>query len=478
MAVATNLYDKFPVGSGLRAPGSETMPPAPNPQPRAALQPSPQPRAQSSGTQKSFTVAEVVSRIRGAVEAQFPAAIWVEGQLSNCSYPASRHIYFDLVDEKVTDRRGQRILLPCAFFYPLNASLKFKLENGLKVLCYGEVTTYEAKGEYQLRVHRIEPKGTGALQLAFEQLKKRLQAEGLFEQARKRAIPQWPERVGLVTSPTGSVIHDMLVQLRHRTHVIILPVKVQGAGAAEEIAAAIQLANAHRVADVLIVGRGGGSLEELWAFNEECVARAIYHSTIPIISAVGHEDHWTIADYVADLRAPTPTDAAKTLAHERKLLMQQVRETASRLLDAVRSFLDDQATTLATLSSNLRLLHPINQLDRCLTRTQELHGRLIQAARVALNRQEQHLQGLAGRLQALSPLAVLARGYSITLKLPDRHVVTIAKAVHAGDELETLVAKGRIVSSVTRVLAEAQPEPNGPTTYAGPARSEAPNAQT
>ena len=461
VAVATNLHDQSSVGSGLWVPGSGKMPPTPSPQPRAVLHPSPQPGAQSDRTPKAFTVAQVVSRIRSAVEAQFPAAIWVEGELSNCSFPASGHIYFSLVDGQATDRFGQRLVLPCAFYRGANQYLKFKLTDGLKVLCLGEVTIYERQGQYQLKVLRVEPRGIGALQLAFEQLKKRLAAEGLFDEARKRPIPSFPQRVGVITSPSGSAIHDIVSKLRGFFHVIILPVKVQGDGAVDEIVQALELANRLHVADVLIVGRGGGSIEDLWAFNEEPVARAIARSRIPVISAVGHQDDWTIADYVADRRASTPTDAAKLLVYGQEQVATQSRELMQRLLDAMHALLDEQVGRLDACYSQLRLLQPINHLERCLSRTQELQVRFTQATRFALSRQQQHLQGLVGRLQALSPLAVLARGYSITLTLPDRHVVTIAKTVHAGDELETLVARGRIVSSVTRVFTDTHPESHG-----------------
>ena len=216
---------------------------------------------------KTFTVGQVVAQIRALIERQFPATLWVEGELSNCSYPSSGHIYFSLVDEKETDRFGQRLVLPCAFYRSANQSLKFKLADGMKVLCLGQVTTYERQGQYQLRVLRVEPRGVGALQLAFEQLKKRLQAEGLFDEARKQPIPSMPQRVGLITSPTGSAIHDMVSKLRGWFSVVIVPVKVQGDGASTEIAAAIDLANRLHLAELLIVGRGGGSVEDLWAFN-------------------------------------------------------------------------------------------------------------------------------------------------------------------------------------------------------------------
>jgi len=407
---------------------------------------------------KAFTVGEIVSRIRGVIEGQFPSAVWVEGELSNCSFPSSGHIYFSLVDTKATDRFGQRLVLPCAFYKGANQHLKFTLTDGLKVLCLGQVTVYERQGQYQLRVLRVEPRGIGALQLAFEQLKKRLQAEGLFDEARKRPIPSMPERVGIITSPSGSAIHDMVSKLRGYFHVRILPVRVQGDGAAAEIAQALDTANRLHLADVLIVGRGGGSIEDLWAFNEEPVARAIARSRIPVISAVGHQDDWTIADYVADLRASTPTDAAKLLVHEQEAFADRARELMAQLVDVMRTVLDDHSQHVETLQSQLRLLHPINQLDRYLTHTTELQGQLVQSTRFALTRHEQQLHALSGRLHALSPLAVLGRGYSITLKQPEHHVVTNARTLHVGDTLETLLAHGRVMSAVTEIATKTEPE--------------------
>jgi exodeoxyribonuclease VII large subunit len=398
-----------------------------------------------------LTVGEIVARLRGVIERQFPHPVWVEGEVRNCTYHQSGHIYFSLLDPKATDRFGQPLVLPCAFFRGMNQDLKFRLADGMSVLCLGQVTIYEGRATYQLKVLRVEPRGTGALQLAFEQLKKRLQAEGLFDESRKRPIPPMPERIGIITSPSGSAVHDMVSKLRGSFHVVVVPVKVQGEGAAADIAGAIELANRLQLADVLIVGRGGGSIEDLWAFNEEPVARAVFRSRIPVISAVGHQDDWTIADYVADLRASTPTDAAKRLVHEQELFADQCREQVDGLVDAMRRFLDDHAQHLDALTDRLRLLHPMNQLERYEASARELEAQLIQSTRHALGEAQQRLNGLAGRLDALSPLAVLARGYSITLKLPDRRVVSRAELVAVGDELETMLAEGRVASRVISV---------------------------
>ena len=400
-------------------------------------------------TPKTFTVADVVSRIRALIEREFPSTFWVEGELSNCTYASSGHIYFSLVDERVTDRFGQRLVLPCVFFRHANQHLKFTLTDGLKILCLGQVTVYEGRGQYQLRVLRLEPKGIGALQLAFAQLKQRLTTEGLFDEARKRPIPRLPERIGVITSPSGSAIHDIVSKLRGRFDVVILPVKVQGEGAATEIAEALDLANARHLADVLIVGRGGGSVEDLWAFNEERVARAIVRSRIPVISAVGHQDDWTIADYAADLRASTPTDAAKLLVNEQQAVLDRAQELLQRLLDSTRLCFDDHTNALSALRDRLRLLHPLHQLNECVRLAHQWQSQLVQSMQHAWDRHDQQLHALAGRLQALSPLAVLARGYSITFTLPHRHVLSDAASVHPGDQLETALAKGRIVSTVT-----------------------------
>ena len=398
-----------------------------------------------------LTVAEVVLRIKTLIERQFPSAVWVEGELSNCTYATSGHIYFSLVDESVTDRFGQRLVLPCAFFRSANQGVKFKLTDGLKVLCLGQVTTFESRGAYQLKVVQVQPKGVGALQLAFEQLKKRLQAEGLFEESRKRAIPSLPHRIGVITSSAGSAIHDIISKLRGRFHVIILPVKVQGEGAAIEIAEALDLANTQRLAEVLIVGRGGGSVEDLWAFNEEPVARAIARSRIPVISAVGHQDDWTIADYVADRRASTPTDAAKRLVQDQQEFIDQIHELIQRLVDATQTALEDQMNRVVGFGRQLQLLHPLHQLKELSQRAGQFERHLLQSIRHTLDHEDRVVQGLAGRLHALSPLAILARGYSVTFTHPERRVVTKASSLHLSDALETLLARGRVMSTVTAI---------------------------
>lgn len=400
---------------------------------------------------KAWTVATVVRRIRDAIAAQFPATVWIEGQLSNVSYPASGHIYFSLVDEEATDRFGQPLLLPCAFFRNANRSLKFELEDGMKVLVAGRVTTYEGRGQYQILVQRVEPKGVGALQLAFEQMKKRLAAEGLFDESRKKPIPKLPKIVGVITSGTGSAVHDLVSKLRGHFHVRVLPVKVQGEGSAQQIANAIAFANRHAIAEVLLVGRGGGSVEDLWAFNEEPVARALADSTIPIISAVGHQDDWTIADFVADMRASTPTDAAKFLVNERQVLVDQMLRLVEDLETGMLRDLEMRRERLESLMGRLRLLHPRHQLKAFRERLWQDWRQLRQSMQHRLQSDESRLQALAGRLEALSPLAVLARGYSISFKLPQKSVIKKAGEVGPGDRIETRLGTGSVVSRVEEV---------------------------
>ena len=260
-----------------------------------------------------YTVSEITRYMRAIIEDSFPA-VWVEGEISNFVLHSSGHMYFSL--------RDSNAVLKSAMFSRANAKLKFRPKDGMKVICFGKMSLYEPRGDYQLIVEEIEPKGVGALQLQFQELKERLSKEGLFDESHKIPVPHLPTRIGIVTSPTGAAIHDILNVVRRRfanIEIIINPVRVQGEGAKDEIAEAIRDFNRFGAIDVMIVARGGGSLEDLWAFNEEVVARAIYDSELPVISAVGHEVDYTISDFVADLRAPTPSAAAELSSPERKI---------------------------------------------------------------------------------------------------------------------------------------------------------------
>ena len=314
---------------------------------------------------------------------------------------------------------------------------------------------YEPRGEYQLIVDYIEPKGVGALQLAFEQLKMRLEKEGLFELARKKPLPLLPRRIALVTSPTGAAIRDMLrvIKRRHpKMHILIYPVPVQGVEAAPAIVEAIRYFNDARNADVLIVGRGGGSLEDLWAFNEEPVARAIYRSAIPVISAVGHETDYTIADFVADLRAPTPSAAAEMVVESEAAFRESIGSIESRLVRSMRQMLDRARASLREYSRPLgdprRMLEQLNQ------RVDELVHRIALELRHLLRRERARLGTVAAGLDHLNPLGVLSRGYSITRTFPAGEIVKAAAEVAAGDRISTKVRAGEIVSRVEETKTE------------------------
>jgi len=367
-----------------------------------------------------YKVSELTSSIKVILEDSFPN-IWVEGEVSNFRNPSSSgHFYFTLKDE--------RSEVKCVFFKSHNEKIKFEVKDGMQALCCGRVSIYEKRGEYQLYVLKMEPKGIGALQLAFEQLKERLFKEGLFDESRKRPIPVVPDRIGIVTSPTGAAIRDMLHVLERRfsnVEVIINPVKVQGDGAKEEIAKAIEDFNTLRDVDVVIVGRGGGSLEDLWPFNEEVVARAIYNSKAPVISAVGHEIDWTISDFVADLRSPTPSVAAESVIARKSDLTERLDDIEARLktapLDIVREY--------------------VQRLDE-IEEGMELHFKHY------IELKEGDFRLVSEKLEMLSPLGILSRGYSISFKLPEKKMLKNIKPLKRGDLVETMLSKGSFKSRV------------------------------
>jgi len=337
-----------------------------------------------------------------------------------------------------------------------NRNLRFKPQDGLAVLIYGVLSVYERRGEYQVVVEYMEPKGLGALQLAFEQLKKKLQAEGLFDEARKRPIPMLPRRIGVITSPTGAAIRDILHVLRRRfagVDVLIYPVTVQGDEAAPEIVDAVRELNRRGGLDVLIVARGGGSIEDLWAFNEESVARAIADSKIPVISAVGHEVDYTIADFVADLRAPTPSAAAEMVIARKDELAQRLDDLQARMTGVMRSRLHALVARMTGLDRHLRLLNPMERIRMQRRRLTELWKDMTAWAdrrRMVLTGR---LEAAAGKLDSLSPLAILSRGYSICLQLPGREIVKDSAGLAAGDEVEVRLHRGTLRCGVRDVTA-------------------------
>lgn len=387
-----------------------------------------------------LTVTQLSHQIKNLLEGTFHD-VWVEGEISNLTVPQSGHAYFTIKDEQSQ--------IKAVLFKSSQRHLKFTLQHGMQVICRGRVSVYEPRGEYQIIIEYVEPKGVGALQKAYEELKARLEKEGLFNLERKKTLPFLPKRIGIVTSPTGAAIRDILrvIKRRHpRMAMLIYPVPVQGPESAPAIVEAIGYFNKEQNVDVMIVGRGGGSLEDLWAFNEEQVARAIYASRIPVISAVGHETDYTIADFVADLRAPTPSAAAEMVVESDEHLREFVHALASRLTMSIRQELERRRDTVRHAA---RLLaDPRRRLEQYSQRVDELLARLVTGLKHHVRRDRALLTSLTGALDHLNPLAILARGYSVTRKMPAGTIMKDASDVRPGDTLSTKLHKGEVLSRV------------------------------
>ncbi len=393
-------------------------------------------------TKKVFTVSELTQEIKGILESNL-YYVWVEGEVSNLRTPISGHIYLTLKDE------GAQI--KAVIFKGQLRSIKFKPNDGLHVVCRGMVSVYKDRGEYQLILDYIEPKGVGALQFALQQLKEKLAKQGFFEEARKRALPVFPQKVGIVTSPTGAAIRDILKVFERRfsgINILIYPVRVQGIESAKEISNGIEELNKIADVDVIIIARGGGSQEDLWAFNEEIVAKSIYNSKIPVVSAVGHETDWTVADMVADLRAPTPSAAAEMVIRSKEEFKERLRNINFQLSAALRNMLSDKRVFLHRLERGL--IDPSRRLKEIRLRLGDVTDRLTSAMAHSLELINKDCRHLAERLNILSPLHILGRGYSITRKLPSMTALRDAKDVEAGDEVNIILARGEIFCRVTK----------------------------
>ncbi len=357
-----------------------------------------------------MTVTEITQKVKKLLEGGFPS-VTVQGELSNVRLHTSGHLYFTLKDESSQ--------LAGVLWRSRVAMLRFKPEDGMNVVVSGRLTVYEVRGVYQIDASAMRPMGVGELQMAFERLKSKLAAEGLFDAAHKRQLPRFPDRIGIITSPTGAVLHDMMNVLRRRfpsVEVILAPVKVQGAGAAQEIAAAIGDLNRLGDVDVLVVARGGGSLEDLWAFNEEPVARAIYASEIPVVSAVGHEVDVTIADFVADLRAPTPSAAAELIVPDRARILENVRDSSYTLIEIMQESLRNRRETIHHLLESYAFNKPIDLLRQFSQSFDELQHSLGIAVSHRLSLTWAEYRALEGRMFSLDPRLALKRGYAIVRK--------------------------------------------------------------
>lgn len=450
---------------------------------------------QPDTSNKVYTVTHLNRHARLLLEGEL-GTVAISGEISNLSIPTSGHWYFSLKDSQSQ--------LRCAMFKGNNRSAAFRPKNGDQVLIFGKVTLYEPRGDYQLVAQTMAPAGEGLLKQQYEALKQRLFEEGLFAESLKQALPPHPTRIGIISSPTGAALHDILSVLARRAphlQVIIYPAQVQGEPAAAQLVSALEVANARAETDVLILARGGGSLEDLWCFNDERLVRAIAASRLPVVSAVGHEVDFTLSDLAADLRAPTPSAAAELISRDGNAQQAQYQQWQQRLQQAQRRLLMHSSQQLTRLNARLQLQHPRQQLQQQAQQLDQLQARLNRAVRQQLNKAQQrlsqsqlrlshqhpaqHLQGnrlalqalqqrlqthmqsrlsrsehqlaLAGsRLNAISPLATLARGYSITQQQnSDMAVITSAEQVQVGDTLRTRLAKGELISRVEQVVTQA-----------------------
>jgi len=392
--------------------------------------------------QKLYTVSEITREIRASLEHDF-SGISLVGEISNMRKPGSGHIYLTLKDKKAQ--------LQAVVFRNVANKIKFELKDGMEVVSFGSITVYEPRGQYQLIINKIEPKGIGALQLAFQQLKEKLEKEGLFSPSHKKNIPFIPQKIGIVTSPTGAAVKDILNIIDRRfpnIEILLCPVKVQGEGSAQEIANAIKELNQFSDIDVIIVGRGGGSLEDLWAFNEEVVARSIYDSRIPVISAVGHEIDVTIADLVADRRALTPSEAGELVVPRKDLLLDGLEKFKTRLFQSLGNKLQLSKDKLKALANSYAMRQPFDKLHRLQQRLDEIAQRLNLNITHALSTEREKLLSIAGKLESLSPLGVLKRGYTLTTKLESKKLLCDVKDLNEGDKIKTDFSKGSAVSTI------------------------------
>jgi exodeoxyribonuclease VII large subunit len=396
-----------------------------------------------------YTPAELNREVRLHLEMGFPR-ILLEAEVSNLSRPASGHLYFTLKDDKAQIR--------CALFRSAatrqGTGMGRRLENGMQVLARGRISLYEPRGDFQLILDSVQEAGEGALQRQFEALKKKLEAEGLFDAARKRSLPRYPVRIGLVTSPRGAAIRDILHVLERRWPLAaarLYPVLVQGSGAAAEIRRAIESANRHGWAELLIVGRGGGSLEDLVAFNDESVARAVFSSAIPVVSAVGHETDFSICDFVADLRAPTPSAAAELATPDQAVLKEAFARAGRQLERRTQARLQREGQRLDHLAHRLQQRHPATRLTEQARRLRQLSAALQRLALDAIHARRQRLSGLARTLHAVSPLEVIGRGYAVLTAGGSETVVSSVTQVSAGDRVDARLKDGSLHCTVDSV---------------------------
>jgi exodeoxyribonuclease VII large subunit len=392
-----------------------------------------------------ISVSQLSNLLKSVVELAFPC-VYVSGEISNCTQAASGHYYLTLKDESAQIR--------AVMWRSTAQRLKFRVEDGLQAIAVGPIELYEARGTYQLVIEQLIPQGLGPLELAFRQLHDKLAAEGLFEAGRKRRLPRFPRRIALVTSPTGAAVRDMLQVITRRwkqAHIVIVPVLVQGEGAAAQIAAALRRVHLIPEVDVVITGRGGGSLEDLWAFNEEVVARAIHACPLPVISAVGHEIDVSISDLVADRRALTPSEAGELVVPLHEEIRSDLDNLRFRLTQALQTKASRARLQLESLANRRAFSHPAERLHAQEQRLDELTERAVRALKNRIQGARQETNSLASQLEALSPLKVVQRGYTLTFAAGQRTPIRAASELNAGDRIETYFATGRVTSQIEDV---------------------------
>jgi len=403
-----------------------------------------------------ISVSELTGNIRVLLEESFPG-VWVEGEISNFKLHSSGHTYFSLKDADSS--------IACVLWKGRRTNLLFQMRDGLHVKIFGRLTVYEKYGKYQLDVFQVIPVGEGGLQQAFFELKQKLFEEGLFDESVKKELPPFPKTVGIVTSPTGAAVHDIITVISRRfpcVKIILRPVRVQGVGSAEEIAQAIDELNEFGNIDVIIAGRGGGSLEDLWAFNEEVVARAVYRSQVPVVSSVGHEVDFTICDFAADVRAPTPSAAAEMVVPDRKELLLRIFADGDAISNIVSHNIEDNKNRISYIASGFAFRNIENRFRQSAQYIDLLRDKLTSSCLRSLEKHRTAAAGLEMNLAALNPDAVLQRGYSITTLLKSSKVVTSADQIKAGDKIKTRFYRGSSVSTVDfSVIEEKNNEKTG-----------------
>jgi exodeoxyribonuclease VII large subunit len=390
-----------------------------------------------------FSISELNRSARYLLEDRFPS-IWVEGEISNLIQHSSGHWYFSLKDNAAQVR--------CAMFRGVNQHLNFKVDNGISVLVKAKVSLYENRGDFQLIVDHMEEVGFGALQRKFEALKNKLEKQGLFALEHKKSLPEYPSVIGVITSPTGAAIRDILHVLKRRypiANVIIYPTLVQGDQAANQIVEAIQTANHRKECDVIILARGGGSLEDLWPFNEESVAMAIFESALPVVTGIGHEVDFTIADFVADVRAPTPSAAAEAVSPDQETIINYLSQLQKRMIYGIQRPVEQIKKEQQNLKKRLMQCHPKNQMEQQSQRMDRCEKALIQAQNRIVENKKNKLATLARALNAISPLNTLERGYSILMD-KNNHIVYKTNQVNIGDEMAVRLSDGMIGCQVLR----------------------------